>query len=90
MYENIFYLQAIPFKAADISITMKRTLPVDEETLTKVAQETEGLLSWETRINRFDPDLDAEAERARLQAEQQNTVKQKQAAFGSYDFKDLE
>ncbi len=90
MYENIFYLQAIPFKAADISITMKRTLPVDEETLAKVAQETEGLLSWETRINRFDPDLDAEAERTRLQAEQQNTVKQKQVAFGSYDFKDLE
>lgn len=90
MYENIFYLQAIPFKAADICITMKRTLPVDEETLAKVAQETEGLISWETRLNRFDPDIDAAVERARLQAEQQNVAQQRQVAFGSYNFKNLE
>lgn len=90
MYENIFYLQAIPFKAADISITMKRTLPVDEETLAKVAQETDGLLSWETRLRRYDPDIDPDAERARLQAQQQQDIIQKQAAFGSYDFKNLE
>ncbi len=90
MYENIFYLQAIPFKAADISVTMKRTLPVDEETLAKVAQETEGLLSWETRLRRYDPDIDPNAERDRLQAQQQVDAMQKQVAFGSYDFKNLE
>lgn len=90
MYENIFYLQAIPFKAADIAIAMKRTLPVDEETQAKVAQATEGLISWETRVNRFDPDIDVENERTRLQAEQQTAVRQKQEAFGSYNFKELE
>lgn len=90
MYENIFYLQAIPFKAADISIAMKRTLPVDDETQAKVAQETEGLISWETRVRRFDPDIDVEDERARLLAEQQQSDQQKQKAFGSYDFKNLD
>lgn len=90
MYENIFYLQAIPFKAADISIIMKRTLPVDDETQAKVAQETEGLISWETRLTRFDPDIDVEDERARLLAEQQQSTQQQQRAFGSYDFKNLE
>lgn len=90
MYENIFYLQAIPFKASDIAIAMKRTLPVDEETQAKVAQETEGLISWETRLTRFDPDINVENERARLLAEQRATTQQKQKAFGSYDFKDLE
>lgn len=90
MYENIFYLQVIPFRAADISIAMKRTLPVDDETQAKIAQETEGLISWATRVTRFDPDLDVEAERAKLLAEQQADVQQKQKAFGSYDFKRLE
>ena len=66
MLENIFYIQAKSFSASDISITMKRTLPVDEETQAKIAMETEGFISWETRIRRYDPDIDVEGERKRL------------------------
>lgn len=89
MFENIFYIQAKPFSASDISITMKRTLPVDEETQAKIATETEGFISWETRIRRYDPDIDVEGERDRLANEAATANKQKADAFGSYDFHDV-
>lgn len=87
MLENIFYVQAIPFKAADINIAMKRTLPVDDKTQAEIANDTEGFLSWETRVRRFDPDIDVEGERRKLAEESMEAVRQKQRAFGSYDFK---
>lgn len=89
MYGNIFYILGIPFKASDISATMKRTLPVDDETQAKIANETEGFISWETRVKRFDPDIDAEDERQKLKLEQEGKVKAKQEAFGSYSFKHI-
>lgn len=90
MLENIFYIQAKPFLASNISITMKRTLPVDDETQAKIATETEGFISWETRIQRYDPDIDVETERERLAKETAVTNKQKADAFGSYDFQNTE
>lgn len=71
----------------DIDISMKRSLPVDEETLAKIAQDTDGFLSWETRIKRFDGEIDVEAEKKRLDEENQKKVEDQQKAFGSYDFK---
>lgn len=86
MLENIFYIQAKPFAAADISITMKRTLPVDDEAQAKIASDTEGFISWETRLKRYDPDIDVESEREKLAKEAAADAKKKAAAFGSYDF----
>ncbi len=86
MLENIFYIQAKPFKASDISLIMKRTLPVDDETQAKIAAETEGFISWETRLRRYDPDIDVERERERLAQETAEMNKKKAEAFGSYDF----
>ena len=45
---------------------MKRSLPVDNELLANIANETEGFLSWETRIKNYDPEIDIEEERKRL------------------------
>lgn len=89
MLENIFYIQAKSFSASDISITMKRTLPVDDETQAKIANETEGFISWETRIQRYDPDIDVESERAKLAKENAAESQRKAEAFGSYDFRNI-
>ncbi|MGN1144922.1 MAG: phage portal protein [Acetatifactor sp.] len=86
LLENIFYIQALPFQADTISIAMKRTLPVDDETQAKIAQDTEGLVSWETRVKRFDPDIDVEDERRKLADENTAQLQRKSSAFGSYDF----
>lgn len=88
MLENIFYIQAKPFSAEDISITMKRTLPVDDETQAKIAADTEGFLSWETRVRRYDPGIDVESERQKLAQEAAAEASKKAAAFGSYDFRE--
>lgn len=87
MLENIFYIQAKPFKASDITITMKRTLPVDDEIQARIAAETEGFISWETRIRRYDPDIDVESEREKLKQEAAEESRRKAEAFGSYDFR---
>ncbi|AJG98858.1 hypothetical protein LF65_02272 [Clostridium beijerinckii] len=89
LIENVQKIKAKDFKANDIDITMKRSLPVDDELLAKIAQETEGFISWETRVKRYDPDIDVEAERKRLDEENQKNMEQKQKAFGSYDFKNV-
>ncbi|WP_143314971.1 phage portal protein [Clostridium sp. HBUAS56017] len=90
LIENIENIRAKNFKASDIDITMKRSLPVDDELMARIAQETEGFISWETRIKRFDPDIDVEEERKRLDEENQKKVEQQQKVFGSYDFKNTE
>ena len=90
MLENIFYIQAKTFNSSDISITMKRTLPVDDETQAKIAAETEGFISWETRLNRYDPDIDVEDERKKLEQETELADRRKAEAFGSYDFRGSE
>ena len=71
----------------EINVSMKRSLPVDDETLAKIAQDTEGFISWETRLKRYDPELDPELERKKLQQEKEAKADANAKAFGSYDFK---
>jgi SPP1 family phage portal protein len=83
-------INAVKAKNADLTqldIVMKRSLPVDDELLAKIAQETDGFISWPTRLNRFDAELDPVKEKAQLDAEKQENMKNQQKAFGSYDFK---
>ena len=87
LMSNIENIRAKNINSNDIDITMKRSLPVDEELLIRIANETEGFISWETRIQRFDGEIDVEEERKRLDEENEKKVDQQQKAFGSYDFK---
>lgn len=82
LIENIESIRAIKIKSADIDISMKRSLPVDNELLSKIASETEGFLSWETRIKNYDPEIDIEEERKRLEEEKNRSIKEQQKAFG--------
>ena len=87
LMSNIENIRANIIDTSKIDITMKRSLPVDDELMAKIAQETDGFISWETRLQRFDGNLDPKEERKRLDAENQKKLEQQQQAFGSYDFK---
>lgn len=86
LMSNIENIRAKNINSSEIDITMKRSLPVDDELAARIAQETEGFISWETRVKRFDEEIDIEEERKRLEEEKKNNIEQQQLAFGSYDF----
>ena len=69
-----------------VDIVMKRTLPVDYADNADIAAKTEGLLSLETRIRRFDAEINVERELELLAAEKEEATKQQAQAFGSYNF----
>lgn len=85
---NIENIRAKNIDVKTIDITMKRSLPVDDELLARIAQETDGFISWETRVQRFDSEIDIEEERKRLEEERQKSIEETQKAFGSYEFKE--
>ena len=87
LMSNIENIKAKNINPTDIDITMKRSLPVDDELQARIAQETEGFISWETRVKRFDGEIDINEERKRLDKEKEKNVEQQQKLFGSYDFK---
>ena len=87
LMSNIENIRAKNINPGNIDISMKRSLPVDDELAARIAQETEGFISWETRIKRFDGEIDIDEERKRLEEEKKKNIEQKQQAFGSYDFK---
>lgn len=84
---NISNIKAKNINSNDIDITMKRSLPVDDELMARIAQETKGFISWETRVKRFDGEIDVEEERKRLDEENKKIIEEQQKSFGSYDFK---
>ena len=86
---NIENIRAKNINSSDIDITMKRSLPVDDELAARIAQETDGFISWETRVKRFDEEIDIEEERKRLDEEKKKNIEDQQKAFGSYDFKNI-
>jgi SPP1 family phage portal protein len=90
LMSNIENIRAKNIDPNNIDIAMKRSLPVDDELMARIAQDTEGFISWETRVKRFDGEIDIEEERKRLDEENKKKVKQQQEAFGSYGFKDTE
>ena len=81
---NILFIQGTFIDPESITLSMKRSLPVDDETLAKIANETEGFISWETRLKRYDPELDPEEEREKLASEKEAEAKTNATAFGSY------
>ncbi|OBY11914.1 phage portal protein [Clostridium paraputrificum] len=87
LMSNIENIRAKNIDSSNIDISMKRSLPVDDELAARTAQETEGFISWETRIKRFDGEIDIDEERKRLEEENKKKVEDQQKMFGSYDFK---
>lgn len=90
LISNIENIKAKNIDSSQIDITMKRSLPIDDELLARIAQETEGFISWETRLKRFDEEIDIEEERKRLLEEKKQNIEEQQKAFGSYDFKNMD
>lgn len=87
LINNINNIKAKGFDLNSIDITMKRSLPVDDELLARIAKETEGFISWETRVKAYNPEIDVDKERKRLEEENQKKIELQQKAFGSYNFK---
>lgn len=85
---NIYHVKSISVNPNDIDINMERTLPVDDEMLARISEQTDGFISWETRVRRFDGEIDVEEERKRLEEDNKKKVEEQQKAFGSYSFKD--
>lgn len=90
LMSNIEGTRAKNIDSSKIDITMKRSLPVDDELAARIAQETDGFISWETRIKRFDGEIDIEEERKRLEEENRRKVEEQQRMFGSYEFKNTQ
>ena len=88
LMSNIENIRAKHIDSSKIDIIMKRSLPVDEELLAKISQETSDLLSWETRVQRFDSEIDIEEERKKLDEDKKKNIEENQKAFGSYSFKE--
>ncbi|KAB1437570.1 phage portal protein [Candidatus Galacturonibacter soehngenii] len=83
LISNINTVKAKNTDLTQLDVVMKRSLPVDDELLARIAQETADFISWETRVQRFDPELDIEMEKERLDKEKEDAVKRQQAAFGN-------
>lgn len=88
LISNIKSKQAIKLDVDEVDIKFKRCLPIDKELLAKIAQETENLLSWETRVKEYDSEIDVKEEKKRLDSEKEENMQREQKAFGSYDFKE--
>lgn len=90
LIENIESVRANNIIVSNIDISMKRSLPVDDELLARIASETDGFISWETRVKNFDPEIDIKAEKARLKEERKEKLDEQQKAFGfPYDKEDV-
>lgn len=81
LISNVRRIQAVNIKPETFDIVMSRSLPVDEEARLRMFRETEGHLSWETRIKIFNPEIDVEAERERLLAEKKEAAEIQRIAF---------
>lgn len=69
---NIYNLKNTGMNLSDIDIIMERNMPIGlDERLTEL-QGTEGLLSLETRLSRYDSELDVVEEVRRLNKEKQD------------------
>ena len=67
--EGLKNIYGISFDVDDISIIMTRNIPVDKEAKLKEFLDTKGELSWRTRVQRYDENIDVEEERKRLMEE---------------------
>ena len=82
LISNVYRVKGKNQDLSEVDITMRRSLPVDEEQKARVAEMTDGFVSWETRLKDYNPELDPAEEKKRLDQEKDEDVKRQQATFG--------
>lgn len=88
LINNALSIKNMNVDVSKVSVTMKRNLPVSLDEKLQELQGTEGSLSLETRLHRFDEDLNVEEEISRLHKEQEEKDKNMSNAFNNYLFTD--
>ena len=84
---NIYNLQGKgSLELADIDITMVRVIPVGLDEKLQELQGTEGILSLETRLARYDAEIDVQEEMKKLQAEKKANMQLVENSFGNYHY----
>ena len=86
LINNIYSLKGKGFDASVIDINFTRNIPTSKEELLQELQATEGILSLETRLMRYDSELDVKEEMKKLQAEKENNMKLVENSFGNYHY----
>lgn len=83
---NLYTLQSKGMDLSDIDITMVRTIPVGLDERLQELQATDGILSLETRLARYDSEIDVKEEIKKLQEEKENNMQLMQNSFGNYHY----
>lgn len=86
LINNLYTLQSKGFNLADIDITMIRSIPVGLDERLNELQATDGILSLETRLARYDSEIDVKEEIKKLQAEKEANMQLMQNSFGNYHY----
>ena len=86
LINNLYTLQSKGFDLADVDITMVRSIPVGLDERLNELQATEGILSLETRLARYDAEIDVKEELKKLQAEKEANMELMQNSFGNYHY----
>lgn len=86
LINNLYTLKSKGFDLADIDITMIRSIPVGLDERLNELQATDGILSLETRLSRYDAEIDVKEEIKKLQAEKEANMELMQNSFGNYHY----
>ena len=87
LMNNVLGLKGKGFDVNSISIKMYRTLPVNLTDKLQELQGTDGVLSLQTRLTRYDSELDVERELELIREEKANNAQMMANAYGDYNFK---
>lgn len=86
LINNLYTLQSKGFDLADVDITMVRSIPVGLDERLNELQATEGILSLETRLARYDSEIDVQEEIKKLNEEKKESMEIMQNSFGNYHY----
>ena len=84
MINNIYNLKNVGMELGDIDIIFVRNIPTSAEERLQELRETEGILSLETRIMRYDPEIDANEEMKKIEEEKSNEADLVNRSFSNY------
>lgn len=84
MINNIYNLKNVGMELGDIDIIFVRNIPTSAEERLQELRETEGILSLETRIMRYDPEIDVNEEIKKIEEEKTNEADLVNRSFSNY------
>lgn len=88
LINNIYNIRGNAMDISDVDITMTRSMPIGLDERIAELQATDGVLSLETRIARYDSEIDVQEEMKKLQAEKAQNMSLMNEAFGNYQYDD--